>query len=67
MMRVYWRQEGGHIHMRVFMRGGKMGNLCCRDDEFEMVKAAMLGCDFRKDDFCEPFEQEEESDAHRSD
>jgi hypothetical protein len=42
-MRVYWRQEGIHIHMRVFIAGAKMGALCCRVDEFETVKAAMLG------------------------
>jgi hypothetical protein len=62
-MRVYWQQLGDHIHMRVFIRGARMGDLCCRDNEFDTVRAAMIGFDFRRD-FREPFDDQERGSDH---
>lgn len=33
-MTVYHKTLGGHIHMRLFMNGGKMGDLCIRVEEW---------------------------------
>lgn len=35
----YFKIMGGHTHVRVFMNGGKCGDLCFRNEEFEQVKA----------------------------
>lgn len=29
---------GGHTHVRVFMNSGKCGDLCFRNEEFELVR-----------------------------
>jgi len=39
-MRWYWKVLGGHTHVRVFMNGGKCGDLCFRNEEFEELQAA---------------------------
>lgn len=33
-MKIYWKQFGGHIHMRVFMNG-KCGDLVCDEREWK--------------------------------
>lgn len=38
MMRWYYRIRGGHTHVRVFMNGGKCGDLCFRNEEFAQIK-----------------------------
>jgi hypothetical protein len=38
-MNIYWKKLGGHIHMRVFINGAKMGDLCCRESEWKEVQA----------------------------
>lgn len=38
-MKWYWLVLGGHTHVRVFMGGGKCGDLCFRNEEFEEVRA----------------------------
>ena len=35
--RWYYQVRGGHTHVRVFMNGGKCGDLCYRNEEFEHV------------------------------
>lgn len=37
-MKWYWHIAGGHTHVRVFMNGGKCGDLCFRNEEFEQVR-----------------------------
>ncbi len=37
-MKWYYKMAGGHIHVRVFMNGGKCGDLCFRTEEFEDVR-----------------------------
>lgn len=37
-MRWYYKVQGGHTHVSVFMNGGKCGDLCFRNEEFEEVK-----------------------------
>ena len=34
----YYKVLGGHTHVRVFMNGGKCGDLCFRNEEFESFK-----------------------------
>lgn len=34
-MKWYFRVAGGHTHVRVFMNGGKCGDLCFRNEEFK--------------------------------
>ena len=34
MMKWYWKILGGHVRVRVFMNGEKVGALCFRVDEF---------------------------------
>lgn len=36
-MKWYWHRAGGHTHVRVFMNGGKCGDLCFRNEEFGEV------------------------------
>lgn len=40
-MKWYWHRAGGHTHVRVFMNGGKCGDLCFRNDEFDIVHGAL--------------------------
>ncbi len=42
-MNWYYKIQGGHTHVRVFMNGGKCGDLCFRNEEFEEVKARFIG------------------------
>lgn len=37
-MKWYFKIRGGHVHVRVFMNGGRCGNLCFRDYEFTEVQ-----------------------------
>ena len=39
-MNWYYKILGGHTHVRVFMNGGKCGDLCFRNEEFEEIMAA---------------------------
>lgn len=41
-MKWYYEVLGGHTHVRVFMNGGKCGDLCFRNEEFEIVKRELL-------------------------
>ena len=40
-MKWYYTVVGGHTHVRVFMNGGKCGDLCFRNEEFERVKTSL--------------------------
>lgn len=37
-MKWYYTIAGGHTHVRVFMNGGKCGDLCFRNEEFTQVR-----------------------------
>lgn len=37
-MNIYYELRGAHYHMRVFFRGAKMGDLCCREGEWDEVR-----------------------------
>lgn len=37
-MRWYYKVQGGHTHVRVFMNGGKCGDLVFRNEEFNWFK-----------------------------
>lgn len=37
-MKWYFEILGGHTHVRVFMNGGKCGDLCLRNEEFKQVR-----------------------------
>lgn len=39
-MKWYYKKLGGHTHVRVFMNGGKCGDLCFRNEEFEQIRDA---------------------------
>jgi hypothetical protein len=39
-MSIYYCLRGGHYHFRVFMNGGKCGDLCCRQEELQQFKMA---------------------------
>jgi hypothetical protein len=45
-MKWYYEIKGGHTHVRVFMNGGKCGDLCFRTEEFAIVQAQCLGVRF---------------------
>lgn len=36
-MKWYYKILGGHTHVRVFMNGGKCGDLCFRNEEFNSL------------------------------
>lgn len=36
-MKWYYEVRGEHTHVRVFMNGGKCGDLCFRNGEFQEV------------------------------
>ena len=38
-MKWYWKNEGIHVKVRVFMNGALCGSLCFRADEFSELKA----------------------------
>jgi hypothetical protein len=40
MMKWYYVIKGGHTHVRVFMNGGKCGDLCFRNEEFEQIMSS---------------------------
>lgn len=40
-MNWYYIILGGHTHVRVFMNGGKCGDLCFRNDEFQQIKCCV--------------------------
>lgn len=46
-MKWFYKVQGSHTHVRVFMNGGKCGDLCFRNEEFEQV--------MRQIDFATPF------------
>lgn len=37
-MNWYYKISGGHTHVGVFMNGGKCGDLCFRNEEFDLVR-----------------------------
>lgn len=39
-MKWYWHIAGGHTHVRVFMNGGKCGDLCFLNEEFKAIMDA---------------------------
>lgn len=43
-MKWYYKILGGHTHVRVFMNGGKCGDLCFRNEEFAYIQAAKPAC-----------------------
>lgn len=47
---VFYRLKGGHVHMRVFINGAKMGDLVCRETEFRDVRRHMGGFLFYQDE-----------------
>lgn len=48
-MKWYFKIMGGHTHVRVFMNGGKCGDLCFRNEEFQLIQTdQMLGADLIK-------------------
>lgn len=60
LFRIYHKTLGGHVHMRVFSATrpnttfAKLGDLCCDEKEFDDLRRAMTGVQFR------PEETEEE-------
>lgn len=58
-MKWYFQVRGGHTHVRVFMNGGKCGDLCFRNDEFQTVRERSVNIHFID-------ETEEPEDAHAS-
>lgn len=48
-MKWYYHIAGGHTHVRVFMNGGKCGDLCFRNDEFEQVRECCTWVKFIND------------------
>lgn len=38
IMHWYWQEAGGHTHVRVFMNGGKAGDLCFTNGEFKQIR-----------------------------
>ncbi len=49
-MKWYWKVSGGHTHVRVFMNGGKCGDLCFRNEEFEIVRQSCPWIQFISED-----------------
>lgn len=37
-MKWYYKQLGGHTHVRVFLNGAKCGDLCFRNEEFAAIR-----------------------------
>jgi hypothetical protein len=40
-MNWYYTIQGGHTHVRVFMNGGKCGDLVFRNEEFVAIRRAL--------------------------
>jgi 6-phosphogluconate dehydrogenase len=40
-MNCYFKTEGGHTHVRVFMNGAKCGDLCFRNEEFKFLREVL--------------------------
>ena len=49
-MNWYFTIKGGHTHVRVFMNGGKCGDLVFRNEEFEAVRFHLPWVRFIADD-----------------
>lgn len=41
-MKWYYKLIGQHVHVRVFMNGGKCGDLVFREEEFALLKTRAL-------------------------
>lgn len=41
-MKWYYKQLGGHTHVRVFMHGAKCGDLCFRNEEFQQLRRDLV-------------------------
>ena len=54
MIRIYYKQLGGHFHCRVFSgptgSAGKNGDLVFGNQEFALFRLACPGVEFREDD-----------------
>lgn len=50
-MKWYYKIMGGHTHVRVFMNGGKCGDLCFRNDEFKLVQESCPWILFMEDEY----------------
>ena len=48
-MKWYYKIAGGHTHVRVFMNGGKCGDLCFRNEEFELIRQSTPQITFIKE------------------
>lgn len=46
MMCWYWKIQGAHTHVTVFMGGAKCGELCFRNEEFLQVREHCPGIEF---------------------
>ena len=46
-MKWYFQIRGGHTHVRVFMNGGKCGDLCFRNEEFQLVREIYAKANYR--------------------
>jgi hypothetical protein len=42
-MKWYYQVLGGHTHVRVFLNGGKCGDLVFRNEEFELIRNRFYG------------------------
>lgn len=45
-MKWYYEVRGGHTHVRVVMNGAKCGDLCFRNDQFRLIRAACQWIEF---------------------
>ncbi len=41
-MSWYYKKQGIHVHVRVFMNGALCGQLCFRNEEFEQVRVQLF-------------------------
>lgn len=46
-MNAYFKQLGGHVHIRLFINGGKAGDICVDEKEFKALVDAMPGFTFK--------------------
>jgi hypothetical protein len=46
MMKWYYKVQGGHTHVRVFINGAKCGDLCFRNNEFQQVRDSFSSIHF---------------------
>lgn len=47
-MKWYYKVQGGHTHVRVFINGAKCGDLCFRNNEFEQVRLCYPQIQFKE-------------------